>query len=56
MPYIIKAPADESPIDINKIVEFYKSLKISPAEIRLTIEDTLSWRIQMQKVIDETFN
>lgn len=56
MPYIIKAPADESPIDINKIVGFYKSLKISPAEIRLTIEDTLSWRIQMQKVIDETFN
>ena len=56
MPYILKAPADESPIDVNKIVSFYESLKISPSEIRGTIINTLSWRVQMQKVIDETFN
>ena len=56
MPYIIKAPADESSIDIDSIVKFYKSLEITPAEIRSSIEETLSWKVQMQKVIDETFN
>jgi len=55
MPYILKAPADESFIDINKIIEFYRSLKMSPSEIRESIVDTLSWKVQMQKVIDQTF-
>ena len=55
MPYIIKAPADESPIDIVRIVGFYKTLKLNPVEIRSTIEGSLSWKVQMQKVIDETF-
>lgn len=56
MPYIIKAPADESPIDIQNIIYFYKSLKLSPSEIRESIVNTLSWKVQMQKVVDETFN
>lgn len=56
MPFVIKAPADETPIDINSIVEFNKSLKLEPSDIRKSIENTLSWKIQMQKVIDETFN
>ena len=56
MPYIIKAPADESPIDIMRIVDFHKTLKLTSVEIRSTIEGTLSWKVQMQKVIDETFN
>lgn len=55
MPYILKAPADESAIDINGIIDFYRSLKMSPSEIRDTIAGTLSWNVQMQKVIDETF-
>lgn len=56
MPYIIKAPADESPIDIKSLVDFYRTLNLSPVEIRSSIERTLSWRVQMQKVVDETFN
>lgn len=56
MPYIMKAPADESPIDIQAILDFYNSLKLTPGEIRESIVDTLSWKVQMQKVIDETFN
>jgi hypothetical protein len=56
MPYIIKAPADESPIDIKSLVDFYRTLNLSPVEIRSSIEGTLSWRVQMQKVVDETFN
>jgi len=56
MPYILKAPADESPIDIMGMINFYKTLQPSPAEIRESIVNTLSWKVQMQKVIDETFN
>ncbi|MEN6618394.1 MAG: glycosyltransferase [Rikenellaceae bacterium] len=55
MSYIIKAPADETPINIEQIVEFKKSLKLSPLDIRNSIIDTLSWKVQMQKVIDATF-
>ena len=50
-PYVLKAPADESPIDITRIIEFYKSLTISPQEIRDSISN-LSWKNQMGKVID----
>lgn len=56
MPYVIKAPADESPIDIKQIVEFYKSINIPPSEIRGSIINTLSWKVQMQKVVNNTFN
>lgn len=51
MPYIIKAPADDSAIDIDEIVNFYNSLIISPQEIRATVKN-LSWEVQMKKVID----
>lgn len=50
-PYVLKAPADESPIDIISIVNFYRSLTISPSEIRKSIND-LSWKNQMQKILD----
>ncbi len=54
MPYIIKAPADESPIDIAKIVDFYFSHQFNPATIRASIEKTLSWNVQMHKILTET--
>ena len=50
-PYVVKAPADESPIDINAIVEFIEGHTFIPSEIRQTV-DGLSWKYQMQKVID----
>lgn len=50
-PYVLKTPADESPIDIISIVNFYRSLTISPSEIRKSIND-LSWKNQMQKILD----
>ena len=49
-PYIIKAPADESPIDIERIVHFIDHFAIQPMDIRKTVEH-LSWKIQMEKVI-----
>lgn len=51
-PYVLKAPADESPIDIPAIISFYRALSLSPAEIRHSI-DHLSWHHQMEKVVKE---
>lgn len=53
-PYILKAPADETPIDIGKIVDFYSQLKLSPNDIRDSIRH-LSWENQMHIVIDTLF-
>lgn len=52
MPYVLKAPADESPISIDKILQFYKNLNNTPQEIRNSIKH-LSWKNQMAKVINE---
>jgi glycosyltransferase involved in cell wall biosynthesis len=49
-PYVVKAPADETAIDINSIVEFYKNISMSPKEIRDSILD-LSWENQMKTVL-----
>ena len=50
-PYVLKVPADESPIDIARIVAFEKQLTMTPMEIRQTVEH-LSWKVQMQKVVE----
>jgi hypothetical protein len=55
MPYIIKAPADETHINIQGIIDFYRSLKLTPSDIRASIENLLSWNVQMQKVVNEIF-
>lgn len=52
-PYVLKAPADDSPIDVAEIVTFYEGLSMSPLQIRRSIEKTLTWEIQMKKVIDQ---
>ncbi len=50
MPYILKVPADETPIDIPKLILFCQSLLLSPQEIRDSIQH-LSWKEQMKKVM-----
>ena len=50
-PYVLKAPADESPIDIQQIVDFVGQHAWSPAEIRQTVTH-LTWKTQMQHVVD----
>lgn len=50
-PYVLKVPADESPVDIHKIIDFHHQLKFSPQQIRQSIED-LSWENQMRRVIE----
>ena len=51
-PYVLKAPADESPLDIQRIVDFMEHFSMKPEEIRKTVEH-LAWKIQMGRVIDE---
>ena len=51
-PYIIKASADESPINVGEIIDYIDNHDINPAEIRKTVEH-LSWKYQMEKVIIE---
>ena len=53
-PYVLKAPADESPIDIQRIIDFMNHFTMKPEEIRKTVEH-LTWKIQMQQVIDDVF-
>ena len=52
--YVLKAPADESPINIQQILDFMDSFTMKPEEIRHTVEH-LTWKIQMQKVVDSVF-
>ena len=51
MSYILKAPANEDPIDICRIVDFYSKINISGKEIRESISH-LSWKNQMNTVIN----
>ena len=53
-PYVLKAPADESPIDIQQIVDFLNHFTMKPQDIRKTVEH-LKWKIQMQRVLDAVF-
>lgn len=49
-PYVLKAPADESPIDMGQVVDFVSRCQLSPDAIRQTVEH-LSWKNQMQRVV-----
>ena len=50
-PYVLKAPADETPVDINSILAFYRQLQMTPQAIRDSIRD-LSWKHQMATVVN----
>lgn len=47
MPYVMKAPADDTPLDIEALVHFYDAMQMPPAAIRASIAGTLSWERQM---------
>ena len=51
-PYVLKAPADESPLDIQQIIDFMDRFTMKPEEIRKTVEH-LTWKIQMQTVVNQ---
>lgn len=49
-PYVLKVPADETPVDIKALKDFLCGLTMSGQEIRDSIQG-LSWTAQMAKVI-----
>lgn len=51
-PYVLKVPADESPVDISQVISFIEKFSMKPEDIRKTVT-RLSWKIQMQCVIDD---
>ena len=53
-PYVLKVPADESPIDIQQVIDFYKHFSMPTTEVRNSIQD-LSWTSQMKHVIEEVY-
>lgn len=55
MGYVMKAPADDTPLDIAALVRFYDRLHLTPAQIRGTVEGRLSWDNQMKQVLTELF-
>lgn len=55
MPYVLKAPSDETALNISRVIDFIRSVELSPSQIRETIVDTLSWNVQMRKILDQCF-
>ena len=51
LPYVVKAPANESPISICQIIDFVDAFNMRAKDVRKTVEH-LTWKIQMQKVIE----
>lgn len=54
MPYVLKASMDETPIDIDRLIEFYQNVHETPAQIRQSIH-FLSWEVQIQKVVNAIY-
>ena len=48
--YVLKEKADDSPINITKLIEFRESCRIAPEKIRNSISN-LSWDTQMKKIL-----
>jgi hypothetical protein len=49
--YVYEVSYDDELIDIEKLIKWYRNLKISPEEIRKDAEE-FTWDIQMKKVLD----
>lgn len=54
-PYVMKAPADESPIDIRTVLDFIDNHTFTPQEIRNTV-GSMSWKNQMKIVVDSVMS
>ena len=53
--YVIKAPANDTPIDVSEIVRYIDNCKVEPSYIRQTVAH-LSWKHQMQFVLEKVLN
>lgn len=51
----MRIKADDSPVNIPSIIEFYQHIQASPINIRASIA-SLSWDNQIEKVVNKVFN
>jgi glycosyltransferase involved in cell wall biosynthesis len=55
-PFSLRIPSDESPIDIQKVISFYKELKKThsdyPLLMRKYAEEHLSWEVKMKPLVE----
>ena len=54
-PYFLRVPSDDSPIDINEIIKFYKKVYSIPnvnIKIRELAERYLNTKVKMKELID----
>lgn len=49
--YILRVPANDSPINVGELVVFYASIQMQSVDIRDSIEGLLSWKAQIQEVV-----
>lgn len=49
MPYVLKVPASESPIDINNLISFVQSCKCTPLQIYNTVKN-MTWEYQFKRI------
>lgn len=56
-PFSLRIPSDESPIDIQKVISFYKELKKThsdyPLLMRKYAEEHLSWKVKMKPLVEK---
>lgn len=53
--FTFKVPPDDSPVRIEKIVDFVNSTKFDPVEIRNYAIENLTWDRQFEKIIQDVF-
>ncbi len=53
-PFVLKVSANETPVDINELILFYRSNSWVSTKIRNSVKN-LSWKNQMEKVINQTY-
>ena len=55
-PFVFRVPLDESPIDIDKVIQWYENLSMKhpdfSAQMRKYAEENLSWDAKMRPVIN----
>ena len=54
-PFVLHAPQNDSYINIQEMLDFIKSNKMEPSEIRKYVEKGLTWDAQMKVVVDELY-
>ena len=51
LPFVMKAGANDEPVETNQIIAFFEDMDSPPEMIRNYAKDNLDWEVQMSKVI-----